>query len=502
MRRRVLLGVVALLVVGAAVFAVARTLGGSAPEDTAARLVPATALVYVHLSTDPDREEDQRLVETLQEFPAAETARAALTQAIGSDFDIGRDVRPWLGEEAAFALLDTGASRADSLLLLSVRDRPKAEAFLGRASGSRGSTTYRGVPIQRFTGVSVAFAGGFMAIGQDSAVRAAIDRAQGRGAAFSTSVAYRRATGERPEERVVDVVVTFDGVQRVLAPAPGFLGALGGLLSHPDLIGVGATVSAEEDGLRMTVRQARRESPGREFEPTLVGEVPRAAAAYLGVSGLEAFAALVPEQVREALGAAVESASLDVEEDLVAPLRGEVALSVTPGLPVPTATLIARTSDAERTREALARLQVPLAELLAPPAAPQSPAPVFEQRALGEVQAFSLAIAPGVELTYAVTGDRLIVSTSANGVGHVLADRAALTGSAAFERVVGDLPDRVEAVLFVDLGQLLALAEQAGSTGDPAFEAVQDDLRKLRVAGATVQREETDSTAELFFEIP
>ena len=504
--RWALVAVVVLLVVAAGTFAATRLLGSGPPRDAAARLVPATALLYAHLSTDPDRDEDRALLESLGRFSALGALEERLGDAVGQDFDLGRDVRPWLGDEAAFALLDTASTRADSLLLLSVRDRARADAFLERAAGSRGTTTYRGVEVRRYTGVSVAFAGGFLAIGQDASVRAAIDRSQGRGAALSGSVAYRRATAERPEERTLDVVLPAEGVQRVLAPAPGVLGALGGVLADPALVSVGASVLATDDGLRVVVRQARREGEGGDFEPVLLDDVPRAAAAYLGVNGLDAFAALVPPDARTALGKAfteaLSGAALDLERDLLEPLRGEAALSVTPGLPVPAVTLVARTSDEARTREALARLQIPIAERLAPPVTPDAPQPTFQQRTLGEVTAFSLAVAPGVDLTYAVHDGRLIVSSQANGVGHVLADRASLRDSPAFERAVTDLPDRVEAVLFADLGQLLALAEQAGSTGDPAFEAVRDDLRRVRVASAVVQREETDSTAELFFEIP
>jgi hypothetical protein len=248
-------------------------------------------------------------------------------------------------------------------------------------------------------------------------------------------------------------------------------------------------------------RQARDGAPAREFAPVLLDEMPREAAAYLGVSGFAALAGVVPEAARETLGQTVESAGLDLDRDLLGPLRGEVALSVTPGDPVPTATLVAATTDEARTREALARLQQPMAELLGPPAAGALTG-AFEQRTLGEVPAFSLPVTTGFELTYAIAAGRLIVSSTANGVGHVLAERPSLRTSPDFRRAVGELPPRAEAVVFLDLGQLLALVEQAGSSGDPAIAALRYDLRRIRVAGAVVRREETDSTAELFFEIP
>jgi hypothetical protein len=505
LRKRLAL-VAAAVVVVAAVAAVLVTRGGGAPPDTAAKLVPAAALAYAHLSTDPEREADRRLLARLASFPSVRALRDRLTTSVGADFDLARDVRPWLGKEVAFALLDTGGRRADSLLLLALGDRAKAEAFIGRAAGSRGTTTYRGVEVRRFAAVSVAFVPGYLAVGQDSAVRAAIDRSQGRGASLAASVVYKRVAADRPDDRALDVVLPAEGVQRVLVPAPGMLGVLGSVLAHERLLSVSASLADEEDGLRLTVRQAKRGGESRDFEPKLLADVPKAASGYLGMAGVDALGAVVPAasrtQLARLLRDALDAASLDLERDLLAPLRGEVAVSVTPGLPVPTVTLVARTADESRTREAMARLQQPVSELLAGPGGSGTPQPAFEQRELGEVPTFSLTVAPGLELAYAVTAGRLIVSTQVNGVGHVLAERASLRDSPGFERAVHELPERAEAVLFLDLGQLLALAEQAGSASDPAFQAVQGDLRKVRVAGAVVQREKTDSTAELFFEIP
>ena len=61
---------------------------------------------------------------------------------------------------------------------------------------------------------------------------------------------------------------------------------------------------------------------------------------------------------------------------------------------------------------------------------------------------------------------------------------------------------RVEALAFADLRQLLALGERTGLTLGPGFPAVRDDLGQVRAAGAVVKREESDSTVELFLEIP
>ena len=66
------------------------------------------------------------------------------------------------------------------------------------------------------------------------------------------------------------------------------------------------------------------------------------------------------DRVRDALP---QAAGLELE-DLIAPLSGEAASSVAAGEDAPVITLAARTADTARTREAMARLQGPVADLL------------------------------------------------------------------------------------------------------------------------------------------
>jgi hypothetical protein len=72
----------------------------------------------------------------------------------------------------------------------------------------------------------------------------------------------------------------------------------------------------------------------------------------------------------------------------------------------------------------------------------------------------------------------------------------------AVQAVTGEAGGRAEALGFPDLRQLLALGDRTGLTAGPGFPAVRDDLLRVRAAGAVVRREESDSTAEPFLEIP
>ncbi|HEX8103624.1 MAG TPA: DUF3352 domain-containing protein, partial [Solirubrobacteraceae bacterium] len=121
-RRRLLAGAAALAVLAAiAGLLVARATGGGPPEDSLAELVPGTALAYVHASTDPDRDADRRLVARLERLPglrALGTAALARVGGTSRGFSFARDIRPWLGDEAAIALLPSPrGARADALVL-------------------------------------------------------------------------------------------------------------------------------------------------------------------------------------------------------------------------------------------------------------------------------------------------------------------------------------------------------------------------------------------------
>src|SRR5437588_4058799 len=88
------------------------------PATAAARLVPADALLYVHVSTDPSRgpvKQALAVAQRLPDFPLGELSvvnrlDAILTGGSGRSVDFSSQVRPWLGREAAFALLNTTTS--------------------------------------------------------------------------------------------------------------------------------------------------------------------------------------------------------------------------------------------------------------------------------------------------------------------------------------------------------------------------------------------------------
>ncbi len=502
-RRLAALGAVALL---ALVVGLVCGRGGGGPADEAARLVPASALVYLHLSTDREREPDARLARLAATLPSVALLRDRIAAAISpTAFDVERDVRPWLGDELAYAAV----SPADSVVLAAVADRPKAEALVARVGNLSRAERYRGVRVLVAEETALAFTGGFLAVGTEAAVRTAIDRDQGVGDRLADLPAYRRAFDGRPRERSLDAFASAAGVREVLAPRDGLLGALGALLDRPGLTSADASVTAEADGLRAQVRLAGGAPRDGAFEPVLLEQVPEAAAAYVGVRG-----ALRLTRVLERLGvdgsvqelgeALADEGGIELDRDLLAPLSGELAIAVT-GAPddaaaseAPVVTLKARSADPSSTEAALARLQEPIAERLTV----AGRAPAWEPASLGGTEGFTLRVTPELSPSYSVSRGVLALSTSPAGLEQPVGTLAAARG---FDATVGEVPEEADSLVFLDLRQLLALGEQTGLTAIPALAALRDDLSRVRAAGAVVTQDpahQSDTTAELFLEIP
>jgi hypothetical protein len=502
-----------------------RSCGGddtSPPVSGAARVVPADALLYAHLSTDPDRDAVKRALDLAGRFPGYPRLRdGALRRlsSVASGVSYQRDIRPWLGKEAALALLNTSGQTAGSLVVLAVSDRNKAEGFLQRVAGAPGRQSYRGTDISNYGNAAAAFVGGYLVIGQLPGLRQAIDASAGRGPALAKSKVFRKASAKLPDDRVADLYASPDGVSRLLASQGGAIGAAGALIDQPALQGVAISVTAKKSGAGLTVHSvldpkvAKQVPRGKEFAPDLVGSVPKDAMAYLGLTRLDRAgerllaAGLAGGGAGRQLTTLLDRArrdlsrraGVDLEKDVLPLLQGEVALWLAPSIPAPILTLIASTDDEQRTREAFARLQQPLARLLT---APGSGASAWQERDVDGVKAFQLRLGVGIELDYAVFEGKLVVSTSLAGVRAVKARKGSLADNKSFDATLGGHPKKVTSLVFLDFSQLLALGERTGLSDSRSYLAVREDLRKVKAVGAAATGGASESTTELFIQIP
>ncbi|HEV3053753.1 MAG TPA: DUF3352 domain-containing protein [Solirubrobacteraceae bacterium] len=534
-RARLALAAVLLAVVAGVAAAVAVTGGPSepAPATGAAAVVPADALAYVHLSTDGSRPAVKRALALAAQFPdlpllAERLASRLRLIAPGGALSFAAGVRPWLGKEAAVALLNTAASTAAALVVLDVAHTAEAHAFLARAGIARAGA-YRGVSLfGKPTGTELAFVSHYLVVGQDASVRAAIDVTNGRAPSLAANQAYQRAAATEPDGRVLDAYASAVGVRRLLIDRGGLLGALGVLLYNPALSGVALSLDATPPGAQLTIHtvldpglvQIGSRASAASFTPTLAGHLPASSTLALDVTDLARVAPRVLDAGATAgiaggigpllsrLGAALRAQGVNVTQ-IEQLFSGETAIALAGGVGsgsnggAPALVIVARTRNQAATVSELAQLEVPLAQLLSSVSSSANPGviPSFTQRQIDGVTAHQLPIAPGLELDYAVFRGLVVVSTSLGGIGAVASTRDTLAASPAYRATLSARPSRVTSLLFLDFSQLLSLGEQTGLTRGAAFRALQADLAKVRAVGLVSTGGENDSTAELTLQI-
>jgi hypothetical protein len=297
-------------------------------------------------------------------------------------------------------------------------------------------------------------------------------------------------------------------VRRLLAPQGGILGAAGVLLDQPALVGAALGVTAEAHAAKVTIRSEldRRprstgpDAPFKPFVPSLQDDAPAGALAYLGVSNVASAAKRIigaagtsSGSITQLLTALRQRLGASAQGRL---FRGETAIVLTPSVPAPTLTVMARTKDEARTRASLLALQAPLAKALTIQGAP---APKFVRRG----DTFQLRLVRGLEFDYAVFDGKLVVSTQPAGIEAVRKAGARLPSSDGWKQTVGEKTGNpITSLVFLDFSQLLRLGEQTGLNQSRAYLGVKDDLQKVRAIGARSQSGDGESTAEITLSIP
>jgi hypothetical protein len=142
-----------------------------------------------------------------------------------------------------------------------------------------------------------------------------------------------------------------------------------------------------------------------------------------------------------------------------------------------------------------------LAQLLRAPSG-ASQVPTLEPRSIGGVEAVTLRVSPSLELTYAAFDDKLVVSTSPEGVRRLRAGGKSLADNPFFAPGLRGFLDRPSSVVFLDLRRLTALAERAGLGDTPDYRAVQRDIARVGAVSAVTATERSSQTAEIFLEVP
>ena len=511
--------VAALAVAAALVLATAGS-GPVPPATGAATIVPANAVAYVSLSTDPGRpavSDARKMAARFPDWPLLETAalnRLRSLVAGSSSADFATQIRPWLGKQASLALIAGPNGTAQPLVVLEVAQAARARAFVHRA-GATPAGAYDGSRIMAYpSGTELAFVGHYLVAGPDAGVRAALDAARGRTRALAHDPTYERAVAGEPADRALDAYLPAGGLHQLLGTRTGVAGAIGALLDRPALQAAAISLSPSPSGARVQVHRilgAATPVAARSFVPTLQSVLPsgstlmldvdnlgHAAPGLLSAAATAGIAGNVGPLLRR-VGSALTAQGVKVSS-VVSLFDGETAVAISPG-PSPALLIVSRVRDQAAAQSELAALEGPITTLFSPSGSAGGQVPELADRVIGGATVHEVGLGPGLQLDYAVFNGLVVVSTSVSAIDGVAQRSHALASDAAYRATLPDQPPRLSSLVFGDVTQLLQLGEQTGLTSGAGTRALRPDLSKIRAIGLSSTSGEGDTTTELSLEI-
>jgi hypothetical protein len=492
------------------------------PTDDAIALVPADAYAYAHLNLEPDSSQFEQAKKLADGFPHFDAIAEGIFTALGPGrkLDLSIDVYPWLGDEAAAAELPAKGGAPESLLLAQVGDSAGARALLAKVAGRSSSRhPYRGVEVSIYSRrLASAEEQGFLLLGAPGAVRAAIDVSRGDGGSLADDGRADAARDRLPDDRLADLYVSRDGIDRLLAGRGGLADQLDTFTDFGASEGVAAALVAHHDGLEAKLSsvldpEAAKAAPSffsafPEFDPSLASEFAPDTLALLAVGDLSKTVRSLLDQADAAFPGITDafdrlSAQLareggpDIERDLLPLLSGQVAIGVTPARPLPYVTFVVDDVDEAKTRQAVAELQAPLVAAVNPARTGQ--APTLSSHEVDGVEVRGVRISAALDLAYAITDGRLIAATNPRGVEQAIAGSSDLAGTDPYQAATGDASGGVSALVFLNLEGLVKLAEPRGLA--EIVSEFSDDLARLKALGVTVRSDADSLDTVLFLDI-
>jgi Protein of unknown function (DUF3352) len=490
-----------------------------AATDHAIALVPADAGAYLHI--DLDRESDQvRTAEAVAgRLPHFEAIEQGIFSSLGiaPGVDLRRDIGPWLGDEAAIA--EVGGRRPQLLALLAIADREAEQAFLaqlGPGQAGRVDGKHAGLRVLR-NGLAFAELHGFLALGSESAVRAAIATGQDRLRALSDSDQAAAMRDSLPDERLADLYISSRGIQRLLVGQGGLVSQLDTFTDFGASRGIAAALVAHDDGLELRVDSAL--DPGKakaspsffsafpSFHPSLAGSFPADTLLYVDIGDPAHTVRALLRQARTAAPGLVAAfdrfrrklrrSGVDIFKDVLPVLGGEAALGVAQGPAGLYLTLVFKDVDEDRAREQMARLQAPLIAALKPARTGQAPS--FGAKRLGDTVVRIVRLTPAVDLAYAIFDGKLAVSTSLAGVREAVQGSGGIGAGDSFQTATSAASGGVSALVFLNLEALVRSVKPLGL--EQIVGGFSADIARLKALGLTVNSDDEDLKTTLFLQI-
>ena len=358
------------------------------------KMVPASADVVAVANLDPSMAQKVNLLRAVHSFPDYKTDKAIadkLDLALkDSGFTFSSDIQPWLGSQIAFSaqLNLVKTENSPSAFYAVSRDDAKAQAMLAKLRASTWGKkfqwkdeTYNGFAISIATptdksqkALAYSFVDHVVVVATASAmIHEIIDAEQGRTARLVDSSDYKATLAALPLDRLgylyVNGKALVAGVKKQMATTPAFSLALKNLNDVDALQGIGATLSANGDGILadvlVKVDQSKLSPATRDAfahagkADVLVKWIPKASDGFLAITGLNQTiqAALDQSGNQAAIKSSTDIAGLTGPGGVLPHLTGDAGLEVELGSEgIPAGAILLGTDDARSMNAFFARI--------------------------------------------------------------------------------------------------------------------------------------------------
>ena len=496
-----------------------------APSNDTIAFVPRNAALYAHMTVNSDSHQWELARDLGDELPNLTALLQSDTSALGGPagrpLDLAREVLPWVKDDLALLAVPGPKGTAPEAYVAGVGDSGKANQFAASLSpggpakqakvGEASLTVYS-------NGVATARSGDQLVFGNVAAVRAALAAKSGQLPGLEGSD-QDKAREQLPDVRLAEVYLSRAGVKRFLSPPATGSTQLDTFVDYGATSGMAAGARARDDGVQVNLvsdldPKLEQKSPTvfaslPEFEPGLADEAGPRALGYIGVGDLGpainnalATAGVGAQGLAGSLRGLAQrlqkEAGVDPLKDLLPALGGQAALVAEPTNATPYASLIVDGVDEQKAGDALASLQGPLLRSRGHTRWAGAQLPDEGDR---RVTVHSLQVSPTINLSYAIFDGKLVVSTQPEGVSQVRSSGDTLAGTSAFEDATDPLPDRVSALVFLNLDEVLGLAQRAGLADNPLYASLSEDISRVGSLGLAVNGSDDELQSELFLAI-
>jgi hypothetical protein len=496
-----------------------------APSNDTIAYVPANAALYVHMTVNSDSHQWELARDLGDELPNFTALLQSDTRAVGGSagrpFDLSREVLPWVSDDLALLRVPGPKGNTPETYIAGVGDDERANQFAASLSpgGPAKQVKVGDVSMSVYSnGVATARSGDQLLFGNVGAVGPALAAKAGQQPKLEGS-GQDRARDQLPDVRLAEAYLSRAGVQRFLVGGATGATQLDTFVDYGATSGMAVGARARDDGVQVNLvseldpkleqRHPTVFASLPRFEPDLAHEAGPRALGYIGVGELGpainnalatagAGAQGLAGSLRGLAQRLQKEAGVDPLKDLLPALGGQAALVAEPTDAAPYASLIVDGVDEEKAGDALASLQGPLLRALST-GGPQVPS--FQTREVDGVPVHSVQVSPSVDLSYAIFDGKLVISTQPQGISQVRSSGDNLAGTGAFEDATNRLPDRVSALVFLNLDEVLGLAQQAGLAENPLYASLSEDISRVGSLGLAVRGSDDELQSELFLAI-